>query len=131
MTFKKCSEEIISKTIDEFNQKDLKLKNSKIVKDKKQALAIALNTAQTKCKYTKTEITELTDKIDIFLQNKDKISLSNVVQTKEIITNYVDKKNYKKAYTYLLLLINRVFENKDELNNNIIKQFNNLKKDTL
>ena len=93
MSHEKCSSNIIKKTIKEFNDKELKLNNNKIVKDKKQAIAIALTTANKKCTYNKEELKELEKKvINFLLEDNDKIPLSNVIETKQIINMYVEKK---------------------------------------
>ena len=132
MSYSKCSSKIIKDTIDEFKASELKLKNNKVVKDKKQAIAIALSTAQKKCKYSPDELDKLRDNIDVFLLKKSKLStdlpLSNVIQTKEIIKNYIEKKNYKKSYHYLSLLIEKIMDNNDNISKNIIKELKDLPK---
>ena len=102
MSHEKCTNTIIKKTIKEFNKKELKLSNDKIVKDKKQAIAIALTTANKKCSYNKEELIELENKVKNFLNSNDNnIPLSNIIETKKIIKLYIEKKKYKKAYLYI------------------------------
>jgi hypothetical protein len=121
MNHEKCSNNIIKKTIKEFNKKELKLSNDKIVKDKKQAIAIALTSANRKCSYNKEEFKELENKIKNFLYSDDNnIPLSGVIETKKIIKMYIENKKYKKAYLFTNLLIKRVINTK--LTSNIIKE---------
>ena len=64
----------------------------------KQAIAIALSQASTKCEYNKEDQKKLIDKVDKDLNNKDKkILLSNLIETKDaieiLLKNVRDKLN--------------------------------------
>ncbi len=125
MNHEKCSNNIIKKTIEEFNNKELKLKNNKIVNDKKQAIAIALTTANKKCTYNKEELKKLENKVKEFLLNdSDIVPLSNIIETKTIINSYIENKKYKDAYKFTNLLVKKVINTK--LTSNMIKELSTL-----
>ena len=82
--FKDCQKKYIDETMKEFENKKLKISGKRIVKNRKQAVAIALNTAEKKCKYTKNDYKLLKDKVKEFLFDDDrkisekKVPLTNV-----------------------------------------------------
>ena len=53
--YKDCQKKYMDETMKEFEKNKLKVSGKRIVKDRKQAVAIGLNTAQRKCKYTKND----------------------------------------------------------------------------
>ena len=54
--YKDCQKKYMDETMKEFEKNKLKVSGKRIVKDRKQAVAIGLNTAQRKCKYTKNDL---------------------------------------------------------------------------
>ena len=114
--FKNCQNKYVEDTMKEFETQKLKIYGKKIVTNRKQAIAIALNTAEKKCKYTKNDYKLLKEKVNIFLYNdKRKISdsrvpLTNVIETKVLIEYYIKKTNNKKAKKLKNDLIKRIIE---------------------
>lgn len=114
MTYEICSKKYLDKIIKEFEKGTLKLRNNKIVKDRKQAIAIALNMAQDKCTRNKSEFTHMKDKIHNFLlDDKRKISesripLTNIIECRLLINYYIKKHKIKKAKEIEYLLIKRI-----------------------
>ena len=90
MSHKKCSTKIVHDTMKEFENKKLKLRNNTVVKDRKQAIAIALSQAENKCTYSSKEYKMLEIKVKEFLsfEIKDKIPLTRVIETRELIDYY-------------------------------------------
>jgi len=108
-----CKSQIIAETIEEFNDKKLKTKNGSIVKNKKQAIAIALNMAS-HCKYNKEDMQTLIEKVNKDLNNKNKeLNLSNVIETKDAISLLLNNKKNKQAYVFKKILWEKIInENK-------------------
>jgi hypothetical protein len=135
MSYKKCSSKIMEETMKEFEKKQLKLRNDKPVKDRKQAVAIGLSESERKCHYSKEEMQHVKSLVDTFLMNderkisEDRIPLSNVIQTKHLINNFIEKKKYKEAYKYLSMLTSRTMDatlHNIPLTKNIIKELKDL-----
>ena len=103
--FKDCQKKIIDSTMKEYEEKKLKVSGKRIVKDRKQALAIALNYAENNCKYTSNDYKLIKEKVNEFLYNdnrkisKTRVPLTNVIETKVLIQYYLKKKKYKKSKT--------------------------------
>ena len=82
-----CKAEVVGDIMREFKNKKLKMRNNKVIKDKKQAIAVALSMASSKCHYNKADAEYLIDKVDRDLSNKKKeIILSNIIETKDAIS---------------------------------------------
>lgn len=99
--FKECQEKYMDETMDKFEKKKLKISGNRIVKDRKQAIAIGLNSAQRKCKYTKKDYSEIKEKVKEFLYDDDRkisdsrVPLTNVIETRVLFDHYI--KNDKKS----------------------------------
>ena len=132
MTYQKCNSKIMEETMKEFEKKKLKLRNDKSVTNRKQAFAIGLNISENKCKYSKEEIEHLKTLVTTFLIDDDrkisenKIPLSNVIQTKHLINNFIENKKYKDAYKYLSLLVMRIMNKQSLITKNIINELKQL-----
>ena len=106
----------MDETMKEFKEKKLKVSGKRIVKDRKQAVAIGLNTAQRKCKYTKNDYQLIKEKVEEFLYNderiisKTKVPLTNVIETRILIEYYFNKKETRKANKLKDDLIKRIIE---------------------
>ena len=112
--FKECQKKYMDETMKEFEQKKLKVSGTRIVKDKKQAVAIGLNTAQRKCQYTKNDYKLIKEKVHDFLYNDDRkisksrLPLTNVIETRVLFEYYKNKKENRKANKLKNDLIERV-----------------------
>jgi hypothetical protein len=109
--YDKCREKNISDTLTLFKQKKLKSSGDKYVKDRKQAIAIALNNAKYNCKYSKKDYEKIFDKVREFLYNDDRkiskkrIPLTNVIETIILIKKFIksDKKSKAKRLKHDLI----------------------------
>jgi len=129
MSYKECSSNIMEKTMKEYEDHKLKQRDGKIIKNHSQAIAIGLSLVQKNCKYTKEEMMKLITHVDEFLEKKGKVKLTNVIQTKTVINYYLKKKNYKKSFNYLAMLIERVHKSKlgsDDTSKHIINEMKNI-----
>ena len=112
--YDECMSKHIKETLDEFKMGTLKLRNNKIVTDKKQAIAIAINMAMKECVMTKSDLKYIEEKIMKFLVGDkrkiamERIPLTDVIETRMLIEMYVKHKNIKKANYLLNLLFRRI-----------------------
>ena len=129
----KCKEDIIRKTLKEFEKGKLKQSDGKIIKNRKQALAIGLSRGDEECEYTKKGYNELEQKVEDFFNEriKDKIRLTNIIDTRKIIEYNYSKKNYKKClkyevmlYHYIILAVSKGLE----ISENVWKELKAIKK---
>jgi hypothetical protein len=106
MSHEKCRDNIMKKTMKEFETRTLKLRNGKVITNNKQAVAIALNKIEDECSYSLKEIKELEKTVVVYLTTKpkDKIILSRIVETKQIIEYYNKHKDNNKCQKYEILL---------------------------
>ena len=123
MTYEKCRQKYLDKILDEFENKQLKLRNNKKVKDRKQAIAIALSMAQDKCKYTNKDLKQVEIKVNKFLLDDDRkisksrVPLTNVIETQVMIDKFLKDNKKAKAKKYAFLLNQRIFSAmKNEIN---------------
>lgn len=122
MGYDECRQKYLDTILDEFERKKLKMRNNKLVKDRKQAIAIALSMAQDKCKYTTKDLKEVEEKVNMFLLDDDRkisksrVPLTNVIETMVMIEKFIKDKKTTKAKKYIFLLNQRIFE---AMNNNI------------
>ena len=115
-SYDECREKYLEKIMNEFKQKKLKLRNNKVVTDKKQAIAIAINMAMAECMsdLSQKDLDKIEKKIMMFLlQDHRKISesrvpLTNVIETRILINKYIKLKNKAKAHKLYMLLVERV-----------------------
>lgn len=137
MSYDKCREKYLSQILGEFEKKKLKLRNDKIVKNRNQAIAIALSIAQKKCKHSDKELKEVENKVMMFLKkdtrkiSEKKVPLTNVIETKVLIKNFIKLKNNKKAKELYKLLIKRIImAGKDGINitQNIFEELDDINK---
>ena len=137
MSYEKCREKFLSQILGEYERGQLKMRNDKKVKKRNQAIAIALSMAQRNCKYTRKDLREVEEKVMIFLKkDKRKISekrvpLTNVIETRILIKNYIKmgkKKKAKNLYKLLMLRIIKAKKNNIKLSPNILKEVTKIKK---
>jgi hypothetical protein len=114
MSYDECKSKYIDKIMKEFKSGELKLQNNKKVTDKKQAIAIAINLAQRKCIMKPNDIKKITEKIMMFLSHDERkisetrIPLTDVIETRILIKNYLKMKDYKNAHKLEMLLVRRI-----------------------
>ena len=114
--YKDCQKKYMEETMKEFEKNKLKVSGKRIVKDRKQAVAIGLNTAQRKCKYTKNDYQLIKEKVKEFLYDDDRkisksrVPLTNVIETSVLIEYYRNKKETRKANKLKNDLIKRIIE---------------------
>lgn len=114
MSYEKCRTKYLDDILGEFESKKLLDRSGKIIKNRKQAIAIALDSAQRKCKYSDKELKEVEKKVNEFLINDERkisesrIPLTNVIETKVLIKNFLKDNKKAKAKKLYLLLLNRI-----------------------
>jgi hypothetical protein len=137
MSYEKCKEKFLALILGEYERGKLKMVNDKRVKKRNHAIAIALSMAQRNCKYTRKDLREVEEKVIIFLKkDKRKISekripLTNVIETRVLIKNYIKiGKNKKAKQLYKLLILRVVNADKNGINisKNIYKEVKFIKK---
>ncbi len=108
-SYDSCKSEKVSKTMREFKEGELEDRSGKTITDKKQAIAIALSQAQTSCKYNPSDAKKLLTKVDQDLNDeKKKINLSNLIETKDAITLLYKMGKSKRVYIFKKLLWNKI-----------------------
>ena len=101
--YDKCREKTVSDTLTLFKQRKLKSSGDNYVKDRKQAIAIALNNAKYNCKYSKKDYEKILQKVKDFLYDDDrkiskkKIPLTNVIETIILIKKFIRSDKKSKA----------------------------------
>jgi len=114
MSYDECREKYIEKIMKEFEKGELKLKNKKKVVDRKQAIAIAISIAMSKCIMKPSDIKKISKKIMMFLTHDERkiaetrLPLTNVIETRILIHNYIKLKDIKNAHKLERLLVRRI-----------------------
>jgi hypothetical protein len=124
-----CKSDKVSKVMKEFENNELKDRSGKVIKNQKQAIAIALSQAQNSCKYNPTDVKKLVDKVNTDLNEKDKsLNLSNIIETKDAIEQLNKMGKSKRARMFKKLLWDKIIDSQrsgETLNLNI---WNEIKK---
>ena len=137
MSYENCRKKFLSQILGEYKKGKLKMSNNKNVKSKNQAIAIALSMAQRNCKYTKKDLLEVEEKVMVFLKNdkrkiaEKRIPLTNVIETKVLIKNYIKMNKKIKAKNLYKLLMTRIInakKKKIKISKNIVEEINSIKK---
>lgn len=132
---KDCKQKYVDETMKEFESKKLKVSGKRIVKDRKQAIAIALNIAERKCKYTANDYKLLKEKVKDFLFDDDrkisekKVPLTNVIESRILFEYYTKKKDYKNSKIIKEGLLKRIIDAGRKgitINKNIFNELNKL-----
>lgn len=106
-----CKSDKVSKIMKEFENKELKDRAGKVIKNQKQAIAIALSQAQDSCKYNPTDVKKLVDKVNTDLNEKDKpLNLSNIIETKDAIEQLNKIGKSKRAWMFKKLLWDKIID---------------------
>jgi hypothetical protein len=109
-SYKKCSSEKISQTMHEFNDRTLKDRAIKVIKNRNQAIAIALTQADSKCKYNSEEKKTLIKKVNDELNSNNQLNLSNIIETKKAIEILQSRGKHKQIYIFRKLLFDKVIK---------------------
>ena len=123
MTHKTCAHKTMKKSMEELKKE----------KNKKQSIAISLKRVEKTCKYSKKEYENLEKNILEFLNSKpnEKIPLSHVIETRQLIEYYHKNEKHKKCKKLEVLLwyyiINAVSK-KIEITDNIWNELKKIKK---
>jgi hypothetical protein len=114
MSYDKCYDKYMEKIMKEFEKKELKMRNNVVVRDRKQAIAIAISMAQHHCIMTPGELKKIEIKVMNFLLEdnrkiaKTRLPLTNVIETRILIKNLLKQKNKTKAMKLEKLLVQRI-----------------------
>ena len=114
MSYDKCYDKYMEKIMKEFDKKELKMRNNVVVRDRKQAIAIAISMAQHHCIMTPGELKKIEIKVmNFLLEDNRKIAttrlpLTNVIETRILIKNLLKHKNKTKALKLEKLLVQRI-----------------------
>lgn len=130
-SYQTCSTNKIAQTIHEFNDRKLKDRANKIIKNKKQAIAIALSQVDSQCKYNPEEKTQLINKVNIILNSDKPLNLSNIIETKKAIEILESKGKNKQIYIYKQLLFNKIINLHllgESMDKNMWKEIKNIHK---
>lgn len=136
MSYEKCRKKFLAQILGEYKKGELKMRNDKKVKKKNQAIAIALSMAQRNCKHTRKDLREVEEKVMNFLKNdkrkisKKRIPLTNVIETRILIKNYIKsnkKSKSKKIYKLLIKRIMKAKKNSIKISSNVIQEINKIK----
>jgi hypothetical protein len=133
MSHENCKNKTIEKTMKEFENKKLKQRDGKVVKDRKQAIAIALSKTEDECKLSASDYKAMELKVKSYLDPEcpvSKIVLTRIIETKELIEYYLKKKNIKKCKKYQELLwtyLIRCGMKNIEISHNVWEQLNEIK----
>ncbi len=128
-SYDSCKSEKVSKTIDEFKEGELTDRSGKKITNKKQAIAIALSQAQTSCKYNPTDAKKLLTKVDQDLNDdKKKINLSNLIETKDAISLLYKMGKSKRVYIFKKLLWNKIINEQRSSNSLDSNMWDEIKK---
>lgn len=133
MSHDKCSKKIMDKTMKDFEKRKLKQRDEKVIKDRKQALAVGLTRVEEECKYSSKEYKEVEKSLNQFLleEPSDKIVLSRVIEARQLIEYFYKEKNFKKCKKFEILLwhyiVSAVSKN-IEVSQNVWKELKAIKK---
>lgn len=138
MSYDNCKEKFLSQILGEYKRGELKMRNNKKVKKRTQSIAIALSMAQRNCKNLKKgDLKEVQEKVMMFLKkdnrkiSEKRIPLTNVIETKILIKNYIKMKKKSKAkniYKLLMLRIINAGKKGIPLTKNIFKEVSDIQK---
>ena len=92
-----CKINKVSGVMKEFEKKKLKDRAGKTIKNRKQAIAVALNQSHSLCKYNSADIEKLVNKVNKDLNNDNKLlNLTNIIEIKDAVEE-LNKMNKKKS----------------------------------
>lgn len=131
-SYEKCKYETISDTIHKFKDKKLKTRADKIVKNKTQAIAIALSQTHSQCERNKLEAKKLIDKVDRDLNDIKELNLTDIIETGDAIKLLLKESKSKRVYIFKKLLWDKIIKmeiNGQKLDKNMweeIKKIHNM-----
>jgi hypothetical protein len=115
MSYEKCHNKVMHDIMHEYKNKELKNRGNEIVTDIKQAKAIALTQAHSKCKRNKEEIKKLLNKVNKDLNKDKEINLTDIIETHDAIILLTKMKKIKFIKKFKDLLLQKII--KMQLNN--------------
>lgn len=125
MSYEKCRAKFLSNILEEFKRDKLRDRGGNKVKKREQALAIALNYAQNKCKYSDKELKKVEEKVNKFLEDNGRLVLTNIIETKVLINNLIEDGNRRRARRLQELLWRRIVNGGlkgHKISNNILRE---------
>ena len=106
-----CKSSKVRQVMEEFKEGKLKGRDDKLIRNQKQAIAIALSQASNKCEYNKNDQKKLLEKVNKDLNDKDKkIILSNLIETKDAIKILMENKKSRQVYIFKKLLWDKIID---------------------
>lgn len=109
MSYEECRDNIMTKIMHEFRDKELTNRAGQTITDRKQALAIGLNETQRFCEYNKDERKHFMEKVIKDLSNiKKKIIVTNLNETLNIIKVLIKNNKKMKAHKIYKMLIDKI-----------------------
>ncbi len=130
-SYAKCSNSQISQTMHEFADRKLKDRANKVIKNKSQAIAIALSQAESKCKYNPEEKSELINKVNENLNSNKQLNLTNIIEIKKAIEILEEKNKHKQIYVFKKLLFDKIIKlhlSGESMSQNMWKEINQIHK---
>jgi hypothetical protein len=128
-SYSECKSDKVRKVMREFENKELRDRSGKVIKNQKQAIAIALNQAASSCEYKPTDVKKLIDKVNEDLNNKEKsIILSNLIETKDAIEKLNKMGKSKRAWMFKKLLWDKIIDSQRKGNTLNANMWDEIKK---
>ena len=130
-SYQECTSNKIAQTMHEFNDKKLKDRANKIIKNRKQAIAIALSQADSNCKYNPEEKKELIIKVNEYLNSDKPLNLSKINEIKKAIEILESKGKNKQIYVFKKLLFDKIIKihlSGESIEKNIWEEIKNIHK---
>ena len=108
--YEKCKDNIISNTMHEFRDKELKDRAGNTVRNKSQAIAIALNQSHSQCDRNSSDVKKLIKKVNEDLNDMKPLNLSNIIETHDAIIELNRLKKSKRAWIFKKLLWDKIIK---------------------
>jgi hypothetical protein len=115
MSYEKCHNSVMHDIMHEYKNKELKDRGNNIVTNIKQAKAIGLSQAHTKCTRNKEEIKNLLNKVNKDLSKNKEVNLTDVIETYDAIILLTKMKKLKIIKKFKDLLLQKII--KMQINN--------------
>ena len=103
--YEKCQKRKMNNIMHEFKEGKLKSRSNKTIKSRKQAVAIGLSIANSKCllKMNENDYEKIEDKFNKNMNKK--LTITSVKNGIKLAQHYQDKNNYKKVS----IILNKLF----------------------
>lgn len=128
-SYEQCKDDIVGTTMKEYNKNKLKTRYGYPVTEKSQAIAIALNQTQTKCKYNKLEKEDLINKVVEDFNDKNKeLILTNLIELYDVLKLMIKEAKFKQVDKLKTLLWNKIIDTNRKGNTLEANMWNEIKK---